>query len=292
MSYSFTGSYSLEAGRMRFALSVTKAMPTCGVPPPLARQVRRSDSQDRAGRVAQKNGQCPGLFRLRELDHSFHHVWTPCLRTDPLNDFTPGHKPRDNVHYTPMKHANKRSGGTRCADVVVRRHAKAVSSKTRDVPPRVDRLRVLPFAPLSWRRPMRSFLIGCGGVLSVVLGGCLSAHDCYEVEIRPKGWFHRKLTCWHVGGQGNKVVSRLDHSQLARIRKLYPKRETPIGVPKQSFSGRFRGALRPTSAAPVLHAFDVRVGSASAMSSGSAGTTTWHRNWPNAARARTGSSTS
>ena len=90
---------------------------------------------------------------------------------------------------------------------------------------------------------MRAFLIGCGGVLSVVLGGCLSAHDCYEVEIRPEGEaFHRKLTCWHVGGPNNKVISRLDHAQLVQIRKLYPKRESPIGLPKQTFSGRFRGS--------------------------------------------------
>ncbi len=75
MSYSFTGPYSLEAGRMGLTAQREKAD---------ARLAEFRDGflvehvgpvgQDRAGRVPQKNGQRPGLFRLRELRHDFHGI--------------------------------------------------------------------------------------------------------------------------------------------------------------------------------------------------------------------------
>ncbi|MGD0899313.1 MAG: hypothetical protein ABR915_15865 [Thermoguttaceae bacterium] len=76
---------------------------------------------------------------------------------------------------------------------------------------------------------MRCFLLCCAAVLSVLLGGCLSEHDCFQIEVKPEGEaFQRKLTCWHVGGPGgppgdNKSIRPLGPAQVARIGSLYPK---------------------------------------------------------------------
>jgi hypothetical protein len=54
---------------------------------------------------------------------------------------------------------------------------------------------------------MRPSLSAFGGVLCLLLSGCLSEHDCFEVEVKPEGRaFQRQLTCWHMGGKGAEEV--------------------------------------------------------------------------------------
>ena len=89
---------------------------------------------------------------------------------------------------------------------------------------------------------MRYFLLGCAAVLSVVLGGCLSEHDCFEIQVKPEGQaFQRKLTCWHVGGPDNKSIRPLGPAEVARIGNLYPKPAAPTDAKKHIFTGRFHG---------------------------------------------------
>ena len=85
---------------------------------------------------------------------------------------------------------------------------------------------------------MKLSLLRYSVILVVFLAGC--PHDCFEVEVRPAGrTFHRKLTCWHVGGKNDKEVQPLSAEQLAQIGRLYPKRATPDDAKKQVFSGEF-----------------------------------------------------
>lgn len=83
-------------------------------------------------------------------------------------------------------------------------------------------------------------------LLTLVLGGC--QRNCYEIEITPDGQgFRRKLTCWHEGGGpaeddgDDSAASALPPEKLARIGRLYEKRETPDDARKHVFVGRFRG---------------------------------------------------
>jgi hypothetical protein len=89
---------------------------------------------------------------------------------------------------------------------------------------------------------MKSFALLCV-VPSLALSGCLSDHDCFQVEVKPDGdAFQRKLTCWHEGGKNGKEVSRLGPGKLVRIGGLYQKRETPLEAKKHVFTGRFDGS--------------------------------------------------
>ena len=85
---------------------------------------------------------------------------------------------------------------------------------------------------------MKLSLLRSSVILVLFLAGC--PHDRFEVEVRPAGrTFHRKLTCWHMGGQNDKEVQRLSAERLAQLGHLYPKRETPDGAKKEVFSGQF-----------------------------------------------------
>jgi hypothetical protein len=75
---------------------------------------------------------------------------------------------------------------------------------------------------------------------ALALAGC--EHDHFVVEVRPDGEaFQRKLTCWHVYGEGGKEVRPLATEKLARIGKLYEKTETVEDGKKHVFTGRFTG---------------------------------------------------
>ena len=85
---------------------------------------------------------------------------------------------------------------------------------------------------------MKFSLLRFSAILVVFLTGC--PHDCFEVEVRPAGQtFQRKLTGWHLDGENDKEVQPLSAEQLARIGRLYPKRETPDNASKHVFSGQF-----------------------------------------------------
>ena len=137
---------------------------------------------------------------------------------------------------------------------------------------------------------MRYFLLGCAAVLSVVLGGCLSEHDCFEIQVKPEGQaFQRKLTCWHVGGPDNKSIRPLGPAEVARIGNLYPKPAVPTDAKKHIFTGRFHGGTPPISVGRGRTRTSPPPWAAPrATSSGFAGMTTWHRNYPNGARKRIG----
>ena len=78
-------------------------------------------------------------------------------------------------------------------------------------------------------------------ILAVVLAGC--ERDRFVVEITPDGdGFQRTLTCWHEKVEGNSAkVTSLADEELQRLGQLYQRRETPAGIAKQVFSGRFTG---------------------------------------------------
>lgn len=82
-------------------------------------------------------------------------------------------------------------------------------------------------------------------MLAIVVTGC--AHDCYVVEMTPHGGrFERQLTCWHVqpGSEDGKTadeIQPLSKEQLARLGKLYERRETPGDAKKHVFAGSFSG---------------------------------------------------
>jgi hypothetical protein len=76
--------------------------------------------------------------------------------------------------------------------------------------------------------------------MAVVLLGC--EHDHFVVEVTPDGeTFQRKLTCWHLYGEGDKEIRPLAPEKLTRIGKLYEKTETVEGGKKHLFTGRFTG---------------------------------------------------
>ena len=87
---------------------------------------------------------------------------------------------------------------------------------------------------------MRRLLLACVAFFPVVLNGCLFDHDCFQIEIKPEGdAYQRTLTCWHVGGQDNKLISSLRASQIAQTDKLYAKPPTRKDGRKYVFAGRF-----------------------------------------------------
>ena len=80
--------------------------------------------------------------------------------------------------------------------------------------------------------------------VGVVLAGC--QHDCFVVEITPRGeQFERRLTCWHVkpATQDGETaeIQPLSNEELARLAKLYDRRETPGDAKKHVFVGKFSG---------------------------------------------------
>ena len=77
-------------------------------------------------------------------------------------------------------------------------------------------------------------------MMTIVLAGC--EHDHFLIEVRPHGQaFQRKLTCWHVSGEGGKEIRPLAKEELDRIGKIYQKSETIEGGQKHVFTGRFTG---------------------------------------------------
>ena len=89
---------------------------------------------------------------------------------------------------------------------------------------------------------MKSLLLGGGALACLALCGCLAAHNCYQIEMRPNGdGFHRELTCWRTGGGDKSPIRTVDQAELARIGKLYPRPPTSPDAAKRIFAGRFQG---------------------------------------------------
>ncbi len=75
-------------------------------------------------------------------------------------------------------------------------------------------------------------------MIAAAVAGC--EHDHFVVEVTPEGdGFQRKLTCWHVSGEGGKDVRPLAKEKLAVIGKLYETSEAIEGGKKHVFTGRF-----------------------------------------------------
>lgn len=74
--------------------------------------------------------------------------------------------------------------------------------------------------------------------MTVAMAGC--EHDRFVVEVRPDGQgFQRKLTCWHVSGEGGKDIRPLAKEKLDRIGKLFQTTETIEDGKKNVFTGPF-----------------------------------------------------
>ena len=132
---------------------------------------------------------------------------------------------------------------------------------------------------------MKISLLGSAVVLALCVAGC--EHNCFEIEIRPDGQaFQRRLSGWHEGGKEPR--QRLPAADLARLAKLYAKRESAENAvpsrssaadspttPRKIWAGLASTRTSPRRWVPPLH-----------TSSAFAATTTWNPTSQNAAEGR------